>query len=366
MKARSARFDEVMRSPVHLLSVRVDVLYNRQRITLPNRDTDRGLYLESGNVELDRRRAQMGSLQAVLAEPELVPLPTNPGVLTPFGYELQPWRGVKFSDGSVERLSLGVFPIIRSRFPTDELRGTIDARDRSELVMDARLEDGWTVAAGTPTPDAIRALITDGVPGLEYLFAQVSHTMPATVLLPGADRWAAARDWATAAGCELYFDGLGRCLLKPEVPLTNAVPVWEFVEGPNGLLIGADVEYDRQDAWSAVVASGGNSAVGVFTAKVVDSNPQSPTNYYGGFGKKPYFYSSPVLNSQAACLQAATTILAAKSGVARAVHFAGVPHPALEPGDVIKVLRAPMVAELYAFDSIKFGLTAADDGADIE
>lgn len=352
MRPRSARFDRAVRSTHQMVST-VDVLYGRAPI-LTN------LAVTSGVVDYDRSAAVMGRCRITLAEPALVPNPTGP--LTPYGYELRVRRGVRYGNGTTELVDLGIFPTQRSDLSGNVLDADLIGRDRSQLVIDARFEDDYAIAAGTNYGTAIQALIGAGVPGLTYLFPTTSFTTPALVYPMGSDRWDAAQEMAASVGWELYFDGLGRCVARPEPSVATGTPVWTVDDGADGVLIAADLSLDRATTYNKVVASGENSALdAVFRGEAADLDPLSPTYYLGSFGRKPYFLRSPLYTSDAQCAAAAARQLTKVVGVARSLRLAAVTQPALEAGDVITVRRSALgVDEVHVIDKLSIGLGAGD------
>lgn len=350
MQTRTAAFDATVRE-AHQIAVQVNVLLNRTPVLTNLRVTD-------GNVTLDRTAAIRGRCSVTFAEPLLIPTSSG-GPLTPYGYEIAIARGVTYTDGTRELIPLGVFPIQTSTLDGVTLVTSIAANDRAQLVVDARLEDAYTIPAGTNYATAIRDLIAAGVPGLTYNLLTTSYTTPALVFEAQADRWDAARNMATSIGAELYFDGGGTCVLRPE-PGFGAVPVWSISEGEGGLLVAAALALDRAPAYNRVVATGENTSLGAVPRGVwTDTDPVSPTNYNGPFGHKPRFYASAFITTDAQAVSAATSIGQSQQGVARSLAFGSVPNPALEPGDCVEFIRTAIgINECHSIDSLTFGLAA--------
>jgi hypothetical protein len=337
----------------HQIAVDCYVLYNRLPVTA-------GLNITAGSVTLDRTAAQRGRCTVTLAEPLLIPTPTG-GTLTPYGYEIAVRRGVVHADGTREFGPLGVFPIQTSALDGVTLVTEIAGTDRSQLVVDARLEDDYTIAAGTNYGTAIRDLIAAGVPGLDYVFISTTYTTPALVFAAQADRWDAARQMAKSIGCEIYFDGTGRCVLRAE-PTFGAAPLWTISDGEGGVMLAAALSLDRAPAYNRVVATGENTGNGTVPRGVwTDDNPGSPTYYFGPFGRKPRFYASTFITTPEQAVSAATALGNAQQGVARSLVFQSVPNSSMRPGDLILVRRPAMgVNELHLLDAMTIGLTAAD------
>lgn len=352
MRSRTARFDRVVRTS-HRMVTTVDILYGRIPLI-----TD--VAVVGGSVEYDRTAAIMSRCNVTLAETTLIRNPIGP--LTPYGYELRIRRGVRYSDGTTELVDLGVFPTQRSELVGRLLDANLVGRDRSQLVADARFENDYSIAAGTNYGTAIQSLITNGVPGLTYLFPTTTFTTPVLVYPMGSDRWEAAQDMAAAVGWELYFDGLGRCVARAEPSTSAGVSVWTIDEGVDGVLLDANLSLDRATAYNKVVASGENSSLSdVYSGEAADLDPLSPTYYEGSFGRKPYFMRSPLYTSDTQCTTAAQRQLTKVLGVARSLRLAAVTQPALEAGDVITVRRAALgVDELHIIDRLSIGLGPTD------
>ena len=350
MRARSVDFDAAVRRS-HEIAVRVDVLYNRSPVA-----TD--LRVVGGTVTLDRTAAQRGRCSITLAEPLEIPTPTG-GMLTPYGYELAISRGVRYPSGAVELMPLGVFAIQTSALDGITRLTAIDAIDRSQMVVDARLEDAVAIPAGTNYATAIQTIISNAVSGLVFNFVATSYGTPLLPFEAQADRWQTVLNMATSIGCELYFDGTGVCVLRNE-PTFSAVPAWQLAEGEGGLLTGAALTMDRAPAYNRVVATGENTSLATIPRGVwTDDDPSSPTYYSGGFGHKPRFFASSFISTDAQAVSAAASIGTAQKGVARSLTLAAVPNPALEPGDLVLVQRQAIgVNEVHILDSITYGLTA--------
>lgn len=351
MRARTARWDShIGRS--HTIALAVDVLYGGVAVV-------EGLNVASGEVILDRSAAIRGRCKVDLAEPARIP--NGPGdPLSPFGYELRVRRGITYADGTVELMPLGIFGIERSQVADTNLVSRIDGLDRAQRVADARLEDDYPIAAGTNVGTAIRTLLTAAFPALTFSFASTTFTTPQLVLTAQSDPWAKGLDLARSVGYELFLDGDGVCVFRPE-PSTSATPTWVVAEGAGGVMLSAAVSLDRGPAYNKVIATSTNTATAAaYTGSAVDDDPSSPTYYYGPFGKKPRFYSSPLLASTAQCTAAAAGILAGNIGVAKAISFGAVPNPAVEPGDTILVTRTTLgVDEVHILDRLTVPLTAA-------
>lgn len=347
MRTASPAFAQVIGSS-HQLASRVDVLFDREVIA-------EGVPVVAGQVTYDRTAARLARLSVTIADPLRVPVAAD-DILTPFGYELLVWRGVQLPTGP-ELVPLGVFPIQSSSVDGVTLVSSLSAEDRSRLVSDARFEDDYQIAAGTNYATAIQNLIADGVAGLEYLFPSTTFTTPLLTFAAQEDRWEKAQQMAQAIGNELLFDGLGRCVMRPE-PTFSTAPVATITEGVN--LTGVAVALNRSTAYNRVIAASRNASTGAqFRGVATDDNPASPTYYLGPFGRKPRFFSSEFIASDTQAQSAAAAILAGNIGVARSVDFSAVPDPRLECSDVVQITRTALgIDDLHIIDQLTIGIGA--------
>jgi hypothetical protein len=353
MRAVSSRFDAAVMSS-HTMTVECDVLFDGAVVTS-------GLSVSRGNVRYDRRAKILASASLEFTEPYRVPNDPR-DVLTPFGFEVRLRAGIVYPDSTSETVPLGVFPIQTSRVRAGTLMTTVTALDRAQLVTEAEIEDPYVIAAGTNVAVAILNLVRDGLPQgyIETDFVSTAHTTPMILLEPGDDRWLAAQRLATSIGCELYFDGLGRLILRNEPSLADASIVWRITSARG--LLDSDLELSRADAYNRVIARSSNSALDqVFRGVATDDDPNSPTQYGGPFGRKPRRYASPFIASDAQAQSAAEAILRQNVGIAKSLDLTAVPNHALEAGDVIAVDDAHLqIAETVILDQVTVGLSPMD------
>lgn len=351
MRPRSARFDRAIAGS-HQMQTTVDVFYGGSLVAA-------GLHVVDGSYDADRTKAVFASVDLVLAEPDLVPQPAGP--LTPYGYELRVRRGVVYGDGTTELLDLGMFPIQQSSFAGRNLSATIRANDRSQLVIDAALEDDYLIAEGTNYGDAIKQLILNGVPSATFSFPTTTFTTPAIVVPMGTNRWEQAQQMATACGWELYPGSTGAFVARPEPSIANTSSSLTVAEGASLIDVGLDL--DRGPAYNRVIYSGERTDAGaVYTGSAIDNDPTSLTYYYGGFGRKQMpVQRSPLLTSDLQCAVAAQGMLDRVKGVARSLRVTATVNPALEAGDAITLTRATLgvSSEVHIVDAVRFGLSAA-------
>ena len=332
----------------HQMVTRVDVLFDRVVIV-------EGLNVVGGAITSDRTAAVLGSCSVQIADPLRVPVSSD-DVLTPYGYELRVWRGVRAGGGDL-LCPLITAPIQRSSVDGVTLLSSISGQDRSRLVSDAIFEESYQIAKSTNLADAIQQIIEAGVSGLTYNFPTTTYTAPKLTFGPDDNRWAVVQEMARSIGNEILFDGLGVCVMRPE-PTFASDPAGTIAEGVN--MTGMIVDLDRGPAYNKVIATSSNASLGdTFRGEAEDDDPASPTYYSGPFGKKARRYSSPFLSGDTQCDWAAAAILASNLGVAKSVAATLITDPRLEPSDVVQVTRTALgIDELHIIDRASIGLGA--------
>lgn len=338
-------------STSHEVATRIEVL-DDEEVTL-TLDT-----VTDGTVTLDQTATTRGRVDVTIVDTDLVPGAPS-AALAPYGNELRAYRGIQG-----ELVSLGIFRIDETSV-TDTADGGVEIRvagmDRSVRMIDARFEEPYTIAAGTNYATAIAATAAIAWPGVTTDLTATSLTTPLLVAEEGADRWKFMQDMAASLGHALYFDGDGILVSRP-VANPAGTPTIAIDEGAGGVLLTAGRKWSRQGTYNRVIATGENPAEGALPARGVatDDNPQSPTYYYGSYGKVPRFYSSQFLTTDAQALDAAQAILNRELGTTQTVDFGMLVNPALEPDDLVQVTRtrAGLTAEAHIVDSVTIPLTA--------
>jgi hypothetical protein len=110
--------------------------------------------------------------------------------------------------------------------------------------------------------------------------------------------------------------------------------------------------------YNAVMARGENTEANIapVSVLVVDNDSGSPTYWSGPFGRRPLFYSSSVLTTTAACTAAATLLLRSATAPNASADISSLPNPALEVGDVLRVVYPDGSKELHQIASFSVPL----------
>jgi hypothetical protein len=333
-------------------------------VVIDSDDTETTVDIVDGTVTLDQQAAVRGRCDVTIVPADddtlgLVPEAAS-SLLAPYGNEIRLSRGIQYSDGSSELVSLGVFRIQETEVEDrpDGLQVRIVGLDRAQRFIDARFEEPYQVASGVNYATAIESVLTDAWPDVPTDFTATAYTTPALIAQEGDDRWEFAQQMARAISMDLYFDGDGTCRLAPS---SVGAAVADLVEGSDGVLLEAARRWTRDGAFNRVIATGENTgeaapARGVAT----DDNPLSPTYYFGAFGKVPRFYVSPFITTDAQAEDAAQSILQNELGTSEQVNFGMIVLPYLEPGDVVRITRARAgIDEDHIIDSLTVPLSSA-------
>lgn len=287
--------------------------------------------------------------------------PAGPdGLATPYGNEIFLERGVLYGNGSIEYVSQGFFRLYtveQQDLPSGMLR--IAARDRMSGIVDARLEQPIQFTTGTTIGDTIEFLVHQVYPlaTIEYDFDPFTIAFEAPYIAE-EDRFGFIDDVVTSQGKVWYWDYRG--ILRVEDPPDKTQPVWTVNHGENGVLVEMGRALDRDGVYNAVVASGETPGDHVPVQAIArDNNPESPTYYYGRFGRVPRFYYSPFITTTDQAKSAALSILKKETGLPYRVDFGSIVNPALEPLDPVEIVYSDTAPpEVHTLTNLSIPLRA--------
>lgn len=316
------------------------------------------LPVTAGSVTVDSSAAIRRRCTLTVVDPDGTLAPSEPtDALAPYGNEVKLYRGV---EGDLAEL--GVFRIEQAEVAdAGAVTIALTGFDRSGTVQEARFENAYTVAEGTNYGTAIQALITDRLPSVTFNFVSTTRTTPLLTFEEGADPWEAAQNMAASIGMDLFFDAAGVCVLRPEPdPLSGAV-VATFVEGVNSVVVAVNNNLTAKPAYNKFIVTGETmDGTPPVRAEAFDNNPASPTYYFGTFGKRPRFFRSQFITSQAQAQETADAFLRRELGGSEQVTFSAVPNPALDAGHVVQAVRSRIGVDTIAvIESLRMPLDAA-------
>jgi hypothetical protein len=260
----------------------------------------------------------------------------------PFGGYCTIERGIRYADGSVERVQLGRFRVDSIVWRELQGQATLTLSDRMAQIQDEMFTAPYAPAGLHPS-DAIVAIVQD-VFGSTIQYHVLTTPSSEPVLGTGTvyldDRAAALTDLSASISAETVFDNLGDLVVRP----TGVVPpvAWTIDAGPTGSMIAAEETLDRSSVRNGVVVRGqsasdpttGDPGEAYYALATFD-DASSPTRWGGPFGKVPVIVDSTTVTSQAQAQSTAASLLNLRLGLQRTVTLQALPNPALEPGDVI-------------------------------
>lgn len=298
------------------------------------------LPISGGSVTVDATSQVRRTATVVIADPSL--WPRNPiDVLSPFGAELLVEYGVVIPRVGIEWIPLirGVVSDASRQRPYTSSDGavTLSLVDRSMRVHEDRFDAPTQTVSGATTVAEIKRLIQETLPTATVNDLTLSAQV-AAVLEIERERWRdGVEKLADSLGAEVFADPLGDFVIRTQ-PTLNDMPAWEIRSGNGGTLVTKKDVLTRERVYNRVIASGQRTdGTPPVRSAVSDSDPNSPTFYGGPFGKKPRFYSSPLLTTTGQCTTAATALLERAKGIQASVSMGTIVNPALDAGDVIRV-----------------------------
>lgn len=269
--------------------------------------------------------------------------------LAPFGSELNVKLGLKVGP-LIEMFSLGWFVIQSAEI--DESYGTysrpdepgrvfrtvrgatiqVEAADRALLVADDRFLNREQPPTGTSVLAEIGRLLSARVPYAGTIGTVADKSIPAKFTYDD-DRLKAVADLADLVDADPIFTPQGSAAIAPR---SDGPVVWSIPDGTDGFRVSMSRSLQRDGVYNAVVARG--QTPDNETLQQVATLNGGPLLFGGAFGRVPYFFSSPVLETQGAVDAAAATTLARISKVKpQKVQVVCVINPALECGDMVKI-----------------------------
>jgi hypothetical protein len=299
-----------------------------------------------GSVDIERRDIERSATLEIVDEDGTLTPSSAKDLLVPYGNEFRPWRGVVYPNGASELVALATLRITRANINWPRI--TLTGMDRAWIVQGAKFESAYTVAKGTNYIDAIAAMLIDRYPQIVINFPTTSSTTPLLVFEANSDPWAAAIQMTGALGMRLLFDSMGECTMEAEAVADEDSVVWEYVEGPDSLMLGTEREFDTEGVYNAAVVTGENTSNdAVVRAIAVDNDPASPTYYYGKFGKRAQFASSQFVADYGQANAYAQQLLQSKLGLSDSIRFTALVNPGHGINDVLYVKRPVMGIDDY-------------------
>lgn len=313
-----------------------------------------------GSVTVDMAQSVRRTCTVTCADPALIPrVPTDQ--LATYGAQLRISRGVDFGDGTRELVPLGVFRLDDVDGDVSDGPVSLQGKDRSVIVADDKFTAPYRVT-GTVV-SAITELIRRSIPAADIVSEIADTPIGTRIFDVEADPWAGVQEIAAAAGAECYANADGVFIIRTLPDLLTTDPVWSIEATEGGVYIRANRAMNADGVHNGVLARGENTSdnVAPVSALVVDNDPGSPTYWSGPFGRRPKFYSSSTLITTAGCQAAATLLLAKAKAPNASGDISSLPNPALEPGDVLRLMHEDGTRELHQAASFSVPLDLGGD-----
>lgn len=279
----------------------------------------------------------------------------------PFGGYAVVERGIRYADGTVERVQLGRFRVESVVWSELEGKATLTLADRMAQVQDETLVTPYApggMKASDAAVELVHQVFGDTIT-YHVLTDPASEPVLADVVYD-EDRAQAVADLAASVDAEALFDNLGDFVIRPRQ--SSAVVAWTIDAGARGTLVASSETLDRSSVRNGVSVRGQVAAdAPPIYALAVHDDPTSPTRWGGPFGKVALISSSTAVTSQAQADAAARSLLNLRLGLSRTVTLQSVPNPALEPDDLIRIRFADGRTETQTINALRLGLGV--DGA---
>ncbi|MEH0417787.1 DUF5047 domain-containing protein [Streptomyces sp. B21-083] len=299
-----------------------------------------------GSVTVDRSQSIRRTCTVTGCDVALIPRTPNDQLAT-YGARLRVARGVEYGDGTSELVPLGVFRLDAVEGDLGQGPVTLQGKDLSAVIADDKFTEPYT-ATGTVV-SAVTALVVRSIPDAAVTTDIVDVTIGRRTFDTEGDPWAAVQEIASAAGAVVYASADGVFVIATLPDLLTTEPAWAVEATEGGVYVSGTRAMTSDNVFNGVLARGENTADNVAPVAYLatDSDTNSPTYWGGPFGRRPTFYSSPTLITLAACTQAANLKLAAAKSPNASGNFSSLPNPALEVGDVLRVLHEDGTRELH-------------------
>lgn len=308
----------------------------------------------AGNVTIDRtsQNRRAGHVEIPWALQEGADLGVDLRTLPLGGYATL-YAGVRYGDGSVERVKVGHLRVESVTWKTPQGVASLELADRMAQVRDEPFTVPFS-ASGMRAADAAIAVAT------QVFGATISYSKPqdpASVMgdtVFTGSRSEALTTLEQAGNAESYFDADGDFVYGPRAG--DGDPVWTVDAGEDGVMVDAEESLDRTGVYNGVLVTGQDTATQTpVYGLATDTDPASATRYGGPFGKVVMLASSQV-GTAGEALANAESLLGLRLKLTRVLALHAAPNPALEAGDVIRVIFPDARVEQHLIDSVTVDL----------
>ena len=271
----------------------------------------------------------------------------------------RPYRGIVYPDGTEEAGSLGVLNV--TNYSMDDSgrskRHRLLLADSAFYVSDRRLTEDFSYSGDIVS--AVRALLTIKNPNISFgSIAASPAVMPREIFVSAdSDSWAKALELLREVGLQAHFDVNNQCVITP-LAAVNTEPLWEFVEGVNSHVYGAQKSSERRKYNHVIVVSEAPNLTAPIVAHAYDTNSASPSYFYGPYGDIPYRYRSSLITTQQQADFVASSLLRKILGRRETLMISCAVNPYFEVDDVVRFVRANTLSTgNYVIERLSWPLT---------
>jgi hypothetical protein len=338
----------------HTMSARIDVLHSGNPVY--------SLAPYSGTVNAGAGRSVARNLGCTVIDPTgRLGGGDIDDLLSPYDCEIKPYRGV-LTPAGWEMVPQGVFELT-ARNVVGDGQVQLTGQDRA-LIYQGGMPAQLAVSVGSPVEQAIRMLLEQRTPGLQMRTWLTGYTVGPLLYQADIDVWAEAQKLAQSVGGWLWHDREGYLHFGPATP-PRATAVARYDDG-DGLLLAATRKEDSDTIHNVVVVQNASQqsagSATIITALAADTDPTSPTYYRGRYGQRTKVITNQTVTTQNQANQAAAVALVTELGRSETAAISVVPHPALDPMDLVVVNRPTvgLVERTLAIQEVQLPLTARD------
>ncbi|MEU9560400.1 DUF5047 domain-containing protein, partial [Streptomyces fumanus] len=253
--------------------------------------TAENIAFTDGTVKVDRGSEIRRSLSLTIPDPAEFPVdPTDRFAV--YGQRLYVEAGIRYLDGSEERVPVGTFVVtsVGGNIHTGPL--TVQASGLEVLVKRYTWEKSKNTKGYANAAAFIARWLPEVVPGAAFVN---SSSLATTTTLAfksweaQTDAWTTFREVADSVGCELFCDANGTFQLVdiPDPTNLSVRPVWDVSTGDYGVMVSANMELTADNVYNRVIVVGENAAENTPPVRGVAAitDTRDPLYYGGPFGR---------------------------------------------------------------------------------
>lgn len=371
----SPAFRDAIRSPVHTMTVKAQVLDTNFNVVVGGTFYDTGRtdgllvpgiaeddprwdsalmgnrragfiqnYIVDGSVDVDIARGTRRTMNLSLMNPEAEFTPKSDwGGFFYVNRMVRLWRGILLN-GEEELVPIGTFMIDTADVVAERNMSLVvlTGSDLFKMVNKAKFGTPKKWAAGTPIQTVIKEMAQIAgvtrfvIDPLSERTTQRKEIQAAINFERGSIIGDELLSFATAWGLEVFFDQLGRFVSQEIRPIRS--PVWDYRPGEDTSLLTAKASYKDELLYNHVIVTGTADEENPVYASAQDNDPSSPT-YVGKIGKRTYMYESKFIATVAQAQDTANKLLAQNTKVTEDIELQAICNPAFEGNDVIGVFE---------------------------